>query len=236
MRVLPPLADERKHGYRVVAGLLLHERVVERLAVEPRRRSGFQPGDIERQLTQARRQPVRGLIADSPAGLFCPANEDATAKKRPGGQDHGPGAVCRTGVGDDTGRAAALDDEVVNGRFDDLEVRLAADNGLDGRPVQFPIRLRPRRAHRRALGCIERTKLDARHVDRARHRAAQRVDFLCQVALADAADGRVAAHLPQRVEAMRHEQRPGTRARGSQGGFRTGVTAANDDDVIHCSH
>ena len=35
---------------------------------------------------------------------------------------------------------------------------------------------------------------------------------------------------------MRHEQRPGTRARGGQAGLRPGVTAADHDDVVlaHC--
>jgi hypothetical protein len=96
--------------------------------------------------------------------------------------------------------------------------------------------LRSRRAHGCTFRCIQGTKLDARQVDRASHRATKRVDFLRQVTLADAANCRVAAHLPKRLEAVGHEQRTGTRARGSQGGFRTGVPAANHDDVKRFRH
>jgi hypothetical protein len=41
----------------------------------------------------------------------------------------------------------------------------------------------------------------------ARHRAAQRVDLLDQMALADAADRRVAAHLAERLDVVRQQQR-----------------------------
>src|SRR5690606_39298272 len=53
--------------------------------------------------------------------------------------------------------------------------------------------LRPGRPHGRALGAVERAELDARLVRGQRHGAAQRIDLLDQVALADAADAGVAA-------------------------------------------
>ena len=74
-----------------------------------------------------------------------------------------------------------------------------------------------------------------RPIDRSRHRAAQRIDFVGQVALADPADRRVAAHLPERFDVLRNEQRARARARGGQRGFRAGVSAANYDyvEVLH---
>ena len=59
-----------------------------------------------------------------------------------------------------------------------------------------------------------------------------RIDFPGQVALADTADGRVAAHLPERGDPVSDEQGPGTGARGSETRFRSGVTAADYDDII----
>jgi hypothetical protein len=91
--------------------------------------------------------------------------------------------------------------------------------------------LRARRAYGRALRCVERTELNARPVDGLRHGASKSVDFLRQVALADTADGRVTAHLPERLNPVRHQQGARTRPRSSQRGFRSGVTAAYHYDV-----
>jgi hypothetical protein len=57
---------------------------------------------------------------------------------------------------------------------------------------------------------------------------------------ADAPYRRVATHLPQRLQLLGYKERPRTRTRGSEGRFRTGVAAANDDDIeccfrTHCS-
>jgi hypothetical protein len=71
--------------------------------------------------------------------------------------------------------------------------------------------------------------VDAGAIDRARHGAAERVDLLRQVALADAADGRVTAHLPQRLQVLRQQQRAHAHASRSQRGLGAGVTAADDD-------
>jgi hypothetical protein len=56
------------------------------------------------------------------------------------------------------------------------------------------------------------------------------------MALADSADRRVAAHLAERIDALRNQKGSRTRPRGRQGGFRTGVTAADHYDVILLCH
>jgi hypothetical protein len=64
-----------------------------------------------------------------------------------------------------------------------------------------------------------------------RHHPAQRVDLLDQMALADAADGRVAAHRADGLDVVGQQQRARTGARGRQRGLGAGVAAADDDDV-----
>ena len=91
-----------------------------------------------------------------------------------------------------------------------------------------------------ALGRVERAELDAGTIDGARHRAAERVDLTSQVALADAADRRVAAHLPERRLLVGNEQSTGTRARGGKTCLRACMAATYHDDVefrfrAHCS-
>ena len=51
------------------------------------------------------------------------------------------------------------------------------------------------------------------------------------MSFADATDGRVAAHLPERLDALCQEQRPRTHAGRGERGLGAGVTAADDDDV-----
>ena len=97
--------------------------------------------------------------------------------------------------------------------------------------VQHTIGLRAGRSHCGALARIEDAKLDARLVGRNRHRTTERIDFLDQVALADAANRRIAAHRTQRLDVVRNQQGLHTHARCRQGGFGAGVTAAYDDHV-----
>src|SRR2546430_2477849 len=88
------------------------------------------------------------------------------------------------------------------------------------------------RAHRRALAGIERAELDAGAVSRPGHGAAQRVDLAHQVSLADAADGRIATHLAQGLDALSQQQRARSHACGGEGRLGAGMTAADDDDVV----
>jgi hypothetical protein len=73
--------------------------------------------------------------------------------------------------------------------------------------------------------------VDSPRVSRAGDDAIQSVNLAHEVALAETADGRIAAHRPDRVEIKAHQRRsrahPGRRA----GSFHPGVTAADDDDI-----
>ena len=105
----------------------------------------------------------------------------------------------------DTDGALTLDNEVVDRRLEQAQPRLGFEHAAYRLPVQLPIGLRPRRANGRTLARVQRAKLDAGHIDGTRHGAAHRVDLARQVALANATDRRVAAHLSQRGEALCHQ-------------------------------
>ena len=111
------------------------------------------------------------------------------------------------------------------------EIVLRFEPGSNRALVELPVGLRAGRAHRRPLARIERSKLDAGAISRERHRTAERVDFLDQMAFADAADRRIAAHLAERLDVMREQQRAGAHARGRQCRFGAGVSAADHDHV-----
>ncbi len=160
------------------------------------------------------------------------ADQDAAAQERADSQNDRPCRKPVTGFRHHAGNPLSLDNEIADSLFDNGEIFLRLDHCPDSAPVEFAIGLRPRRAHGRALARIERAELDAGAVDRAGHCAAERVNFLGQVPLANAANRRVAAHLPEPGNALRHQQRARARPRGSQRGFRPGVAAADHYDVV----
>ena len=85
--------------------------------------------------------------------------------------------------------------------------------------------------HRRALAAVEHAELDAGGVDGPAHGAAEGVDLADDLPLADAADGRVAAHLADGVAVGREQGGAGAHPRGGQRGLGPGVAGADDDHV-----
>ena len=112
-----------------------------------------------------------------------------------------------------------------------LQVRLPLEQPADGPLVQLAVRLRAGGAHRGSLAGIERAELDARLVGGQRHGAAERIDLLDQVAFADAPDRRIAAHLPQRLDVVREQERAPAHARGGERSLGAGVAAADHDHI-----
>ena len=70
----------------------------------------------------------------------------------------------------------------------------------------------------------------------ARKDAVKGIDFPHQVALAQAADCRVAAHCTDRRRIKRDQRRARAHARRNAGRFDPGVSAANHDDIKGLHH
>jgi hypothetical protein len=113
---------------------------------------------------------------------------------------------------DDCVDLVGVDTQVSHFLLEQRQVRLILERRADCLLVEHPVRLRARRAHRRALAGIEGAKLDAGAVGCTRHDPAERVDLLDEVTLADAADRRIAAHLAERFDALSQQQRARTHA------------------------
>src|SRR5690606_29995736 len=182
LRVFIDGAEVAHHRQGFVAPLLFHYREADGLAVDARRRAGLQAVDAERQFAQASGQGYRRRIAGAAAAVFFQADVD-----------NGADAL------------AVLDNQVVDGLLEDREVRLVFQGGADGGFIQHAVGLGARGTHRRALARIEDAELDAALVGGARHGAAEGINFFYQMALADAADGRVAAHLAEGLNVVRQQ-------------------------------
>ena len=66
----------------------------------------------------------------------------------------------------------------------------------------------------------------------ARHHAAQRIDLAHQVPLADASDGRIAAHRAHRLDGLGQQQSAGAATRRGQRCFHAGMPATHHDDLV----
>ena len=177
---------------------------------------------------------VRRRIARAATGIVVEADVDAPAEERADGEHHGARAEFDARHRDDAAHAIAIDDQIAALLLEQREVRLVLERAADEGLVEHAIRLHARRTHRGALARVQRARLDRGRIGRARHDAAQRIDLFDEMALADAADGRVAAHLPQRLDALCQQQRARTHAGGRQRSFGARVAAAHDDYVKRC--
>ena len=158
---------------------------------------------------------------------------DAAGEESADGQHHGARPKLDARDRHHAAHAFALDDEIAAFLLEEREVRLVLERVTDKRLVELAIGLHARRAHRRTLAGIQRARLDRGRIRGARHHAAERIDLLDEMSLADAADGRIAAHLAQRLDRLREQQRARTHPRRRQGGLGTGVSAA-DHDYVKC--
>ncbi|MPN35441.1 hypothetical protein SDC9_182939 [bioreactor metagenome] len=156
---------------------------------------------------------------------------DLAVEEGAGGQHHGLGHEADTKLGDGAADLVAFDDQIIAGLGENGQVGLVLEARADGLLVQHAVGLGAGGAHRRTFRGIEDAELDAGFVCGGGHGTAQRIDFTHQMALADAADRRVAAHRPERFEVVRQQQRGRTGPRRGKRGFGTGVAAADDDDI-----
>ena len=156
---------------------------------------------------------------------------DLAVQKCAGGQHHGARSEANTNLRHGAHHAVTLDHQVVHGLLKKPQVGLVFQALADGRFVQHPVGLRPGGAHGGPFGAVEDAKLDARLVGGQGHGAAHGVDFLDQVALADAANRGVATHLPQGFDVVRQQQGFATHACRGQGGLGPGVAAADHNHV-----
>ncbi len=223
-------AEVREHRHGLVARLNREPRVVDRAAVDTRRRAGLEPADTERQRAQPLGQTVRRRISRAPALVVRQPDVNLAAQERADRQHDCAGAELDACLRDDAAHLLAFDEEVGDFLLEQREVRLVLQHRADRLLVQDAVGLRARRTHRRTFAGIESAELNAGAIGGLRHRAAERVDLLDQVTFADAADRRVAAHLPERLDALRQQQRTHAHARRGQSGLGAGVPAAYDDD------
>src|SRR5690606_15712532 len=202
---------------------------VDRLPVDARRRAGLEPADRKAQVAQPRREPRGRRIACAPAGIIRFADVDLAAEERADRQHDDLRADHEPHLRHDAADAAVLDHEIVDALLEQRETRLALEHATDRLLVEHAIGLRAGRTHRGTLAGVQHLEMNPGGIGRDGHRAAERVDLLREMRLADPADRRVAAHLAEGLDVLRDEQRLDAHARGRKRRLGAGMAAADDD-------
>ena len=125
-----------------------------------------------------------------------------------------------------------FDDEIDDFGLADVEAGLRFENLAHLDAIELLVALGARAPDGGAARGVEQAELDADSVGDFAHDAAERVDFAHEMALGDAADGGIAAHLRDEVEVHGDERGLEAHARGGHGGLAAGVAGADDDDVV----
>ena len=227
---------ENRHGRRgatghAIAGLLDAAREVDAAAIESRRRAGLQSRLRQLQFLQACRQGDRRRITRPTGLVVVQPDVDASVEEGARREHHRAGSEGDADLRHGTHHAIAFDHEIVHRLLEQAQAGLVLQASTDGGLVEHPVGLRARRPHGRSLAGIQDAELDAGLVRRQGHGTPERIDLAHQVALADATDGGIAAHLPQGFDVVGEQQGLGTHAGGRQCRLGAGMAATDDDDV-----
>jgi hypothetical protein len=232
-RVFLAAAEKRKYRRRLVARLLGHDREIDRAPVQPRRCAGLEPPDRKLELPQLARQRERGRLARAAGAVLLEPDVNQPAQESAGGEHDRSRPKLDAGLRHDAGDAAAFEQQVVHGLLEDGKARLMLQPTSNRVAIEDAIGLRARRAHCGTLARIEDAKLDARLVRRRRHGAVERVDFLHQVAFADATDRWIARHLTEGFHAVRHKEGLATHPGSRQRRLGAGMATPYNNNIIY---
>src|SRR5690606_24432385 len=166
-------------------------------------------------------------ITGTTAGIVLQAYVDKSTEEGSGRQDHGFCEETQPHLGDHAPYLIRFNDQVVCSLLKYPQVGLVFQSFAYGCLVQHPSSLSTSGADCRACTAVEHTQLNAAPVGGRCHDATERIDFLDQMALADATDGRIAAHLAEGFHIVRQQQGFHAHTCCCQGSFGTGMATAD---------
>ena len=117
---------------------------------------------------------------------------DFAIQKRAGGQHHGARANVESHLGSGPDYPVALHQKIVHRLLKEPQIWLILKAASDGCTIKDAVSLSAGGAHRRTLARIQNPKLNPCLVGGRRHGAAERIDFLDQMTLADASNRGIA--------------------------------------------
>ena len=221
---------EDRHGH--VARLLGQARKIDAPPVDARRRARLEPLHTKRQLAQAPRECIRRWIAGASALIVGQSDMDATAQEGPDREHDCMCPKAQPHLSLDADHPVLLDQEVFDRLLKECEPGLVLDRRAHRGLIEDAVGLGTCRPHRRSLAGVEDAKLDTAAIRRACHQAAERIDLLDQMTLADTPDGRVTAHLADGFDILGQKERAQAAAGRRKRRFGARVTAAHHHHVV----
>jgi hypothetical protein len=119
---------------------------------------------------------------------------DQAGQEGSGGDDHRSGGENLPVCEQKTDHAAIPNDQVIGLALDDGQVFRMGELRLHGAGIELSVGLGPWATHRRAFAAVEEAELDSGLVGNAAHDTVEGIDLTHEMALAKAADGRIAGH------------------------------------------
>jgi hypothetical protein len=161
------------------------------------------------------------------------ADVDAAAEEGAGRDDHAPRGEAAPLERLDAEDAPGFPVEQQRGDrpLDRLQRLVLLEERAHRAAVQPAVALRARRPDGGALPPVEHAELQRGEVGRPPHDPAERVHLPHDRPLRDAADGRIARHLADRLERARDERDARAEPRRGDGRLRSGVSGADDEHV-----
>ena len=230
------LGEEREGPGRAVAVLHFESVQANGAAVEAGRGAGLEPAHGEAERVEPRREPKGRGLANASGRDLALADMDEAAQEGAGGEDHGAGREAPPVAGDDAGDGAVLDDEVLDRGLDHLEARGRRDRRLHGLAIELAVGLGAGALHGGAFAAVQHPELDAGFVRHPAHQPVERVDLAHEMALAEAADGRIAGHFADCGKAVGDEGGPRAHPRRGRGRLAAGMAAADHDHIEALVH
>jgi hypothetical protein len=231
------LGGEAERARLRVAGLDDEAVVAHCSAVNARRRIGLEAPEFEPRPSQAVREALGRRLADPAARLHGRAAVQHAAQERAGCQDDRLCPAESPVLGPHALHAPAFDDERRGHPLAQGQVLPGFEAALHLAVVGVLVRLCARRVHGRPLARVDHAELHARGVDDLAHLTAQGVYLAHELPFGEAADGGIAAHAGDAVQAHGQQGGAGAHAGSSQRRLAPGMAGAHHDDVeIRVSH
>ena len=221
-----------KVRHRLIPRLHLRLAEINARPHQPRRRPRLQSPQRQPHLLQRPAQAHRRALSGATARLLIRPHVHQAPQERPRRDHHRLAHEAHPQRRLHPLHHSALHDQRRRLTLLAVQPRLPLAHPLHPKLIRLLIALRARCPHARAALCVQHAELQPRHIRRLAHLAAERINFPRQMPLRQAADGRVARHLPDGVQVDGQQQRLRAHARRRQRRLHPRVPRADDDDIV----
>ena len=215
-----------------VAGLALKPVKINAAPVHAGRGAGLEAAQGQARGPQALGEGCGRVLAVRPAVVMGASHKNAAAQAGASGDHHAFRPIVAVQIGEHAPHLPVGNVHAGDLRLMNVQVRGLLQQVLHHHVVALAVGLHPQAVHRRAFAPVQHPALQVGLVRRAAHQAAQRVQLPHQMALGGAADGGVAGHIADKIQADGKHRGARPQHGGGVGGLNARVARAHHNYVI----